>query len=108
MTQNGVITHLEPDTLECEVKWALGNITLNKAHGGLGQTIYHYNHLEKILLSYQVTKATGPISKQMPQETCLLCFSETSNLDATKERGGKPVLIVPLEKSHSFPPQGWQ
>ena len=50
-----------------------------------GATIYHYNHLEKILLSYQVTKATGPISKQMPQETCLLCFSETSNLDAQKK-----------------------
>ena len=31
MTQNGVITHLEPDTLECEVKWALGNITAKKA-----------------------------------------------------------------------------
>ena len=28
---NGVITHLEPDILECEVKWALGNITKNKA-----------------------------------------------------------------------------
>ena len=28
---NGVITHLEPDILECEVKWALGNITMNKA-----------------------------------------------------------------------------
>ena len=27
---NGVITHLEPDILECEVKWALGNITMNK------------------------------------------------------------------------------
>ena len=30
---NGVITHLEPDILECEVKWALGNITKNKASG---------------------------------------------------------------------------
>ena len=29
-----VITHLEPDILECEVKWALGNITTNKASGG--------------------------------------------------------------------------
>ena len=28
---NGVITHLEPDILECEVKWALGSITMNKA-----------------------------------------------------------------------------
>ena len=31
---NGVITHREPDILECEVKWALGNITTNKASGG--------------------------------------------------------------------------
>ena len=31
-----VITHLEPDILECEVKWALGNITTNKASGGDG------------------------------------------------------------------------
>ena len=31
---DGVITHLEPDILECEVKWALGNITTNKASGG--------------------------------------------------------------------------
>ena len=30
---DGVITHLEPDILECEVKWALGNITVNKANG---------------------------------------------------------------------------
>ena len=33
---NGVITHLEPDILECEVKWALGSITTNKAGGGDG------------------------------------------------------------------------
>ena len=31
---HGVITHLEPETLECEVKWALGSITMNKASGG--------------------------------------------------------------------------
>ena len=33
---NGVITHLEPDILECEVKWALGSITMNKASEGDG------------------------------------------------------------------------
>ena len=33
---NGVITHLEPDILECEVNWALGSITTNKASGGDG------------------------------------------------------------------------
>ena len=33
---DGVITHLEPDILECEVKWTLGSITTNKASGGDG------------------------------------------------------------------------
>ena len=33
---NIVITHLEPDILECEVKWALGSITINRARGGDG------------------------------------------------------------------------
>jgi len=33
---NGVITHLEPDILECKVKWALGSITMKKASGGDG------------------------------------------------------------------------
>ena len=33
---DGVITHLEPDILKCEVKWALGSITANKASGGDG------------------------------------------------------------------------
>ena len=33
---DGVVTHLEPDILECEVTWALGNITMSKASGGDG------------------------------------------------------------------------
>ena len=33
-THDGVITHLEPDILECKVKWALGSITIKKASGG--------------------------------------------------------------------------
>ena len=33
---DGMITHLEPDILECEVKWALGSNTMNKASGGDG------------------------------------------------------------------------
>ena len=32
---DGVITHLEPDILECKVKWVLGSITMNKASGGM-------------------------------------------------------------------------
>ena len=36
---DGVITHLEPDILECEVQWALGSITTNKARGGDGISV---------------------------------------------------------------------
>ena len=36
---NGVITHLEPEILECEVKWALECITMNKASGGDGNPV---------------------------------------------------------------------
>ena len=36
---DGVITQLEPDILECEVKWALGSITMNKASGGDGISV---------------------------------------------------------------------
>ena len=37
-----MITHLEPDILECEVKWALGSITTNKASGGGGIPVSYF------------------------------------------------------------------
>ena len=43
---DGVITHLEPDILECEVKWALESITLNKASGGDGIPVELFQILE--------------------------------------------------------------
>ena len=43
---NGVITHLEPDILECEVKWALESITRNKASGGDGIPVELYQILK--------------------------------------------------------------
>ena len=39
---DGVTTHLEPDILECEVKWALGSITTNKASGGDGFQLSYF------------------------------------------------------------------
>ena len=52
---DGVITHLEPDILECEVKWALERITTNKAGGGDGIPVELFQILkddaEKVLLS---------------------------------------------------------
>ena len=43
---NGVITHLEPDILECKVKWALGSITTNKASGGDGIPVEQFQILK--------------------------------------------------------------
>ena len=40
--QDGVITYLEPDILECEVKWALESITMNKASGGDGFLLSYF------------------------------------------------------------------
>ena len=45
-SHNGVITHLEPDILKCEVKWALGSITTNKASGGDGIPVELFQILE--------------------------------------------------------------
>ena len=53
---DGVITHLEPDILECEVKWALGSITMNKASGGDGIPVELFQILKddavKVLTQY--------------------------------------------------------
>ena len=46
---DGVIIHLEPDILECEVKWALGSITMNKASGGDGIPVELFQILKMML-----------------------------------------------------------
>ena len=62
---DGVITHLEPDILECEVKWTLGRITTNKVSGGDGITVELFQILKddavKVLPSIcqQIWKLNG-------------------------------------------------
>ena len=62
-SHNGVITLLEPDILECEVKWALGSITTNKANGGDGIPVELY----QILKEYTV-KVLHSICQHWPQD----------------------------------------
>ena len=57
---DGVITHLEPDILECEVKWALGSITTNKASGGDGIPVELFQTLKD-----DVVKVLHPICQQI-------------------------------------------
>ena len=66
---DGVITHLEPDTLECEVKWALGNITMNKANGGDGIPVELFQILkdDAVKVLYSICQQTGK-TQQWPQD----------------------------------------
>ena len=55
-----MIIHLEPDILKCEVKWALGNITMNKASGGDGIPVEQFQ-----ILKYNVIKVLHSICQQI-------------------------------------------
>ena len=53
---DGVIIHLEPDILECEVKWALRNITINKASGGDGipAELFHFLNDDSVKVLHSI------------------------------------------------------
>ena len=57
-----MITYLEPDILECEVKWALGSITPNKANGGDGIPAELFQILKDDALSTQYASKFGKLS----------------------------------------------
>ena len=85
----GVITHthLEPDILECEVKWALGSITMNKASGGNGIPVELFQIIKddtvKVLhsISQQIWK-----TQQWPQDWKWSVFIPTPKKVNAKER----------------------
>ena len=58
--QDSVITHLEPDILECEVKWSLGSITMNKASGGDGIPVELFQ-----ILRYDAVKVLHSVGQQI-------------------------------------------
>ena len=60
VNHDGVITHLEPDILECEVKWALESITTNKASGGNGIPVELFQ-----ILKYDAVKVLHSIYQQI-------------------------------------------
>ena len=66
---DGVITHLEPDILECEVKWALGSITTNKASGGDGIPVELFQILkgDAVKVLHQIVQQIWK-TQQWPQD----------------------------------------
>ena len=93
---DGVITHLEPDILECEVKWALESITINKASGGDGIPVELFQILEddavKVLHSIcqQIWK-----TQQWPQDWKRVSFHSNP-----KERQCQRMLKLPHYCTH--------
>ena len=83
---DGVVTHLEPDILECKIKWALGSISMNKASGGHGILVELFQILKddavKVLHSIcqQIWK-----TQQWPQDWKLSVFIPIPKKDNTKE-----------------------
>ena len=93
---DGVVTHLEPDILECKVKWALGSITTNKDSGDDGKPGELFQILEddavKVLHSIcqQIWK-----TQQLPQDQKMLIFISIS-------KKGNPKNAQTTTKLHSF------
>ena len=93
---DGVITHLEPDILECEVKWALESITMNKASGGDGIPVELFQILKddavKVLHSIcqQIWK-----TQQWPQDGKRSVF-----IPIPKERQCQRMLKLPHNCTH--------
>ena len=94
-----MITHLEPDMLECEVKWALGSITVNKASGGDGMPVELFQNLK-----YDAVKVLHSIcqqiwkTQQLPQDWKMSVFIPISKKGISRERSNYCTLISHARK----------
>ena len=81
---DGMITHLEPDIMECEVKWALGSMTMNKASGGDGIPAELFEILkdDAVKVLYTVCQEIRK-TQQSPQdwERSVGCYFQMSWID---------------------------
>ena len=93
---NGMITHLEPDILECEVKWALGSITTNKASGGDGTPV----ELFQILKDDAVESAALNMPANLENAAVATGLKEVSFHSNPKERQCQRMLKLPHNCTH--------
>ena len=83
---DGVITHLEPDILECEVKWALESITMNKASGGDGIPVELFQILkdDAVKVLHSICQQSWK-TQQWPQDWKRLAFIPIPNKGNARE-----------------------
>ena len=83
-----MITHLEPDILECKVKWALGSITTNKASGGDGIPAELFqvvnDDAELIMRNTGLEKAQARIKTAWRNTNYLICTNDTPQWQKVK------------------------
>ena len=84
--QDGVITHLRPDILECEVKWALGSITTNKASGsdGISAELFQILKDEAVKVLHSICQQVWK-TQQWPQDRKKSVFILIPKKGNTKE-----------------------
>ena len=77
---NGVITHLESDILECEIKWAVGSITANKASGGDGIPVELFQIIKDDAVKYMEFRKMVMITRYARQQKRNKCIEQTFGL----------------------------
>ena len=92
---DGVITDLEPDILECEVKWALESITMNKASGGDGIPVELYQ-----ILKDDAVKVLHSICQQFGNSAVATGLEKVSFHSNPKERQCLRMLKLPHNRTH--------
>ena len=90
---NGVISHLEPDILECKVKWALGSITMNKASGGDGIAV-------ELILKDNAVKVLHSICQQIWKTAVATGLEKVSFHSNPKERQCQRIFRLPHNCTH--------
>ena len=98
---NGVVDHLEPDILECEVNWDLGSITMNRASGHDGIPAKLFKILKKMLLkccTQYVSKFRKVTSGNRIRKAAFILFPKKGN---AKECASSHTIAAPIQL-HSF------
>ena len=93
---NGVITHLEPDILECEIKWALGSLTMKKARGGNGIPV----ELLQLLKDDAVKVLHSICQKNLENSAMATGLEKVSFHSNPKERQCQRMLKLPHKCTH--------
>ena len=91
---DAVITHLEPDILECKVKWALGSITMNKASGGDGIPVelFQIQRDEAVKVLHSVCQQIWK-TQQWPRDWKWSVFTPIPNKGNGKECSNYPTIV---------------